>query len=120
MNSVSLRQTTNAPLLARCTPVRQASSCMPLLQHRNGPRPLRSLARPTTYFQPHASARPSLKLTAHPLGPRRTISIRGEFRGLVQEAVSVGTPASNVHSHPRRCAYGNNPISWADSDRACS
>ena len=33
---------------------------------------------------------------------------------------AVGAPASNMHSHPRRCAYGNNPICWADSDRACS
>jgi metal-dependent amidase/aminoacylase/carboxypeptidase family protein len=32
---------------------------------------------------------------------------------LVQQAVSVG-------AHPRRCAYGNNPICWADSDRSCS
>jgi len=39
---------------------------------------------------------------------------------LVQQAVSVGAPASNMHSHPRRCAYGNNPICWADSDRPCS
>jgi hypothetical protein len=62
----------------------------------------------------------SLKLTAHSLDPRRAISIRGEFRGLVQQAVSVGAPASNMHSHLRRCAYGNNLICWADSDRACS
>ncbi len=42
------------------------------------------------------------------------------FENSFQQAVSVDAPASNIHSHPRRCAYGNNPICWADSDRACS
>jgi hypothetical protein len=73
--------------------------------------------------QPQPSLKETVFITFPKIGSniyRRTISIRGEFRGLVQQAVSVGAPAPNMHPHPRRCASGNNPICWADSDRACS
>jgi len=62
--------------------------------------------------QPPTQFPPTLALTT--TSPRRTIHIRGETRGLVQQAVSAGAPASSRMPTPRLCAYGNNPICWAD------
>jgi hypothetical protein len=43
-----------------------------------------------------------------------------EIAELIRRFGPAGAPASNTHSHPRRCACGNNPICWADSGRVCS